>query len=302
MIQHLKHNEIDKTQWNRCVSSSPDGLIYCLSTYLDAVVPNWEGLVFNDYEAVLPLPVKRKFRIKYLVQPLCTQKFAISGPLVTRSVESKFIDALYQTYLYKNLRLQFKCQTNVLRSFAGEYVNMELGLNKPYQKLWEGFSKNHKKNIRSARNKELNLVHVHELETFNEFIQQNLKHKLSAMPQNVWDVIFCLTRNLYSNNLCDFISVQYAGTHVAMACIAHFNKRRYLLFSSANELGRKKRAVYFMLNALIEEHSGKALVLDFEGSSIPEIAYFFKGFGATETKFYGFRVSKLPWLISGNNL
>ncbi|MDR1631378.1 MAG: hypothetical protein LBR97_00560, partial [Dysgonamonadaceae bacterium] len=69
-IEWLKHEEIDFQAYNRCIESSSFGAVYAMSWYLDAVSPFWELLMAENYRYVMPLPVKRKFRIKYLMQPL----------------------------------------------------------------------------------------------------------------------------------------------------------------------------------------------------------------------------------------
>jgi hypothetical protein len=55
MIKYLKHKEINKEKWDKCISSSHNKIIYALSWYLDVVSPNWDGLIKGDYEAVMPI-------------------------------------------------------------------------------------------------------------------------------------------------------------------------------------------------------------------------------------------------------
>ena len=55
MIKHLTHNMIDKRRWDDCIAKSFNGSVYAWSWYLDIVHPNWEALIENDYERVMPL-------------------------------------------------------------------------------------------------------------------------------------------------------------------------------------------------------------------------------------------------------
>ena len=59
-IKYLSHNNIDLKKWDICIQNAYNSLIYAESWYLDIVSPNWEALVYNDYEYVMPLPLKRK--------------------------------------------------------------------------------------------------------------------------------------------------------------------------------------------------------------------------------------------------
>jgi hypothetical protein len=68
-IKHLKHPEINRQKWDACIQNACNSLVYAESWYLDIVSPNWEALICGDYEYVMPLPIKRKLGISFLVQP-----------------------------------------------------------------------------------------------------------------------------------------------------------------------------------------------------------------------------------------
>ena len=73
-IRHVKHKDINKLKWDKCIDTAPNGLIYANSFYLDIMSKGWDGLVMNDYEAVMPLTWNKKFGIFYLRQPAFTQQ------------------------------------------------------------------------------------------------------------------------------------------------------------------------------------------------------------------------------------
>ena len=80
MLRHVRHAEIDRSQWDALINQAPNGLIYALTWYLDSVSPGWEALVkevAGRYVAVLPLPVRRKYGFSYLLQPLLTQQLGL---------------------------------------------------------------------------------------------------------------------------------------------------------------------------------------------------------------------------------
>jgi len=54
------------------------------------------------------------------------------------------------------------------------------------------------------------------------------------------------------------------------------------------------RSMFLMFNELISEYAGTDKVLDFEGSEIPGVARFFKGFGAVKQHYYHLHINKLP--------
>ncbi len=62
-----------------------------------------------------------------------------------------------------------------------------------------------------------------------------------------------------------------------------------------NEEGRQKGSSHQLIDAVIKENAGKDIFLDFEGSDIPGIAFFFEGFGAQPEYYYYLRENRLPW-------
>ena len=61
-IVPIPSEKIDREKWDACVSNSHNPLIYARSFYLDHISDNWSGLVLNDYEAVMPICWRKKFR------------------------------------------------------------------------------------------------------------------------------------------------------------------------------------------------------------------------------------------------
>jgi len=49
-----------------------------------------------------------------------------------------------------------------------------------------------------------------------------------------------------------------------------------------------------LIDAFIQDHAGKNIILDFEGSDIKSLAFFYSSFGAVEEKFTAIRRNKLP--------
>jgi len=69
MIHYVKREDLMVAKYNDCIENSIQSRIYAFSWYLDIVADNWDVLVLNDYEAVMPVPFRRKFRINYVYPP-----------------------------------------------------------------------------------------------------------------------------------------------------------------------------------------------------------------------------------------
>ena len=77
MIQYLKNKEIDFKKYDACIEAAINSRIYAYSWYLNIVADNWDALVLNDYEAVMPLPWRQKYFIKYIYPPAWTQQLGV---------------------------------------------------------------------------------------------------------------------------------------------------------------------------------------------------------------------------------
>lgn len=67
------------------------------------------------------------------------------------------------------------------------------------------------------------------------------------------------------------------------------------LMPSSSQEGREVCAMHYLLDVLIRSSSGRKVILDFEGSSIPSIARFYQSFGAIDVPFYQVKRNKLPF-------
>ena len=78
----ISNEEIDRKKWDDSLLNFPCSLIYSQSFYLDAMC-KWDALVVGDYEALMPLPNRKKWKINYLYQPAFTQQLGIIGNVET---------------------------------------------------------------------------------------------------------------------------------------------------------------------------------------------------------------------------
>jgi len=77
MIHYVKREDLEVTKYNDCIENSIQSRIYAFSWYLDIVADNWDVLVEDDYTAVMPVPWKQKYFIKYVTQPFFCQQLGV---------------------------------------------------------------------------------------------------------------------------------------------------------------------------------------------------------------------------------
>ena len=92
-------------------------------------------------------------------------------------------------------------------------------------------------------------------------------------------------------------SGQCEGLQMGMATQLRYNSYPYLLFlvSCLLFLGIyivQPHARLFAISPLFREEN---ILLDFEGSDIQNLAFFYSGFGAHEEKYAGIKLNRLPF-------
>ncbi|NJN50342.1 MAG: hypothetical protein HC798_04365 [Polaribacter sp.] len=104
MIHYLKRHQIDNQKYDDCITKSLQSNIYAFSWYLDIVADNWDVLVLNNYEAVMPLPIRKKWGINYVYQPFWILELGIFSVNKTIDYQS-FIDEITKRFRFAEIRL-----------------------------------------------------------------------------------------------------------------------------------------------------------------------------------------------------
>ena len=283
MLKHLKHNEIDKQKWNNCIENSLSPFIYAFSDYLDIVSPNWEALVYDDYLAVMPLPVKKKYGFTYLMQPLFTQQLGIfSEKKIDKKTYNDFLKYIRYGYLYFALNLNFNNVEPAHYISFFKRTNLILNLNKTYNELQQNFSKNTKRNIKKSISNNL-IINKEELD--EDIISFIKKYSVSDISQNI--ALLELLLNKLSENKMLEIYTAYSNKQLqAVSVFTKFANRFTYLIPVSNAEGKNTKAMFGIINEFLTEHSSSLNVLDFEGSNIEGIKRFYEGFGAEHQDYY----------------
>lgn len=311
MIRHLSRSCINSDAWNRCISSSPNRIIYGYSWYLNAVtnLPNWcwEGLVLIDswekYIAVMPVPLRRKFGIWVVHQPLFCQFLGVFGDSITTDIVDAFARALLKRYRYGSIfQLHLPTQAGSFQAlpFTASHCRTHLlNLSVDYKTVYQNYSSDTRRHLRQAQAANWLLQESTDLgPLLSLFRQYHARH----IPGGVGDWAYPLFENLYSElQKRSLASIRYAvldGQIEAGVVFVECDERIIYLFNAASETGRQYHARTLLIDKLIQERAGcNGLMVDFESPEKKSIAQFYRGFGATESPFWAVRWTNFPWLF-----
>ena len=306
MIRYVKHRHIDRKKYDHCVRKDPAGLVYAFSWYLDLVCESWDILVLKDYSAVWPLPVRRKFGMKYFFRPYAVQQLGIFSPepLQQESLDA-FIKAMQRQCVYSDVYLnenQFP-QLQSFNNLKGHInLNLCLDLQRSYREIHHGFSQNTRRNIAKASKNKLELFEQDDPAALISIFKANRGKDLALSNEFYRNVEQVMYKCLHNGMGKVWTVYDVRNTTCAGIFVVETEKRSVLLFTCLSEEGRDLRAMHYLLNEYIIYESGKDRVLDFEGSNLKSLARFYGGFGADEKHYLRIVYNGLPlplrWLKS----
>jgi len=290
-ISYVKHADIDKEKWDECISNANNGLIYAYSYYLDAMIENWDAIVMNKYEAVMPITWNKKFGIRYLYQPAFTQQLGIFGNCsFTEDVIESFIDKALEIFSFIEISLNYK---NEFKAAFAKKVNLILPLNRPFDEIKKSFKNDLIKNIKKTTGNNLHFESTDEIEKAVLIYKSTYKSRFYTSEKS-YKRFLQLCKLLKEKRQIFVRQVNSEeGKLLATGLFMQDKKRIYNIMSTVSPEGRKLEANHFLFYKLIEEFSMQNLTLDFEGSEIPGINHFYKNFGSVEQNYFFIKINKL---------
>ncbi len=296
-IRHITGDAIDLPKWDNCIQHAPNGLIYAYSWYLNHMAKQWDGLVLNDYEAVMPLTWNRKYGISYLYQPFLTAQLGVFVHSISAEMLQSFLQAIPAKFSYWDFYLKYQ---NVfeLKSFP-LYLrkNLVLYLGNPYEELYHHYRPNIQRNIRKAEKLGCKPIVDFPVQKVIDLAIAQMKKYTTESSVNV-DRFTRLYHHLHKQQQAVTYGILSAKNEIIASCVFIFSHNRaYYILVGNHPNSRMAGASHCLIDAFIKDHAGQHLLLDFEGSDIINLAHFYQGFGAYEENYPAIRLNKLPFYV-----
>jgi hypothetical protein len=297
MINYLRHNEIDRQQWDDCIKDSPRVKPYGFSWYLDIMAPEWDALTNDEYDAVFPIPGFKKYGIQYIATPVFMQQLGAFSPDTRLQIAlNEFIDYMPDFYRLIDLCVGQRIDNDHFKVTLK--ANYELDMSKPYEKLWNGFSKHCKRNIEKASRKKPDLVSDITPDELIDLFVVNKGLEVSGIKARDYQRLNSLMNFCIKNRKGRIIGVRSLKRKLIYGVfLVEIKGTTTMLFVVNTPVSREKSTGYYVVSEIIRESAGTKTILDFAGSSIPSIASFMESFGSTNVPYYRIYRNRLPWPV-----
>ncbi|MGF2412927.1 MAG: GNAT family N-acetyltransferase [Ferruginibacter sp.] len=294
-IQYLSHEQIDKVKWDHCINNASNGLIYAYSFYLDLMAKHWDALVLNDYEAVMPLTWNKKYGICYLYQPFLTAQLGVFARQVTGEIVSSFINSIPRKFQLVEIALN---HTNLDSSQVDLQLRMNyvLDMNHPIEFLQQQYRENIKRNIKKSLQVGCTITKDFAVDKVIELALQQMKGYDKESSENV-ERFRKLYSFLYTKKMATTYGITLNGEIVASCVFFFSHQRAYYILVGNHPNGKTIGASHALIDAFIQDHAGKDMLLDFEGSDIDGIASFYQSMNPINQHYFFVKYNNLPWYI-----
>ena len=293
-IHYQPQNNIDKKKWDHCIDTSSNGLVYAYSFYLDRMSKNWDALIIDDYNIVMPLTWNRKYSIHYLYQPFFCAQLGIFGNNINAEIVSSFLEHIPSKFKYWDFYLN-RNNFFTLNDFPFyERSNYVLPLKESYEYLSGKYTQNHLRNIYKAIQQGNRLKKGIPISDVIALAQEQSK-SFSPITKKDYRNFLALFEMIKQEGMAETCGVLSKENQLLASCAWIFSHNRaYYILVGNHPAGRTSGASHLLIDQFIKEHAGEDLLLDFEGSNVRSLAFFYKSFGATLEKYPGIKFNKLP--------
>lgn len=296
-IRYLNRQQIDFKKWDSAIDQAVNKLVYAKSWYLNIVNPLWDALVMGDYDIVMPLTYRKKYGIKYLYKPFFSQ---FLGVFFKQKDDSKYVQqfiteaAKYFKLISININvenLNFKADYCILRQ------TQVLKLSAKYEILRKNYNRSNRNNVIKADKENIRIEKSKDSTVFVQMTKEMYKDRqVVGIKEQDYKDLYNIANYSVENGMGE---LHYAYINNKICASAYFLDwgNRIILQTAINDLGKNSRAIFKVLDSVIQKNAESGKLLDFAGSNIKGVAYRNIGFGAETQHYYSIHINNLPWYI-----
>lgn len=296
-IRYLKHNEIDIQRWDRCIRKSVNGTIYGYSWFLDIVSEDWDALVDERYETVMPITYKEIAGIKILIQPpYATNLGVYSVNVLEESIVDAFASKIPGNFRYIRINL------NKFNKIASQFFKVkhgcvyELDLIRPYAKITSRYSEKIKRALKEGAENRISVIGgMNSVDLISLYLKENgflwtlfFRKRIkkirmiiaAAVKYRVGKIYGAYTRE---NNLC------------AAGLFVWSHQKIFFLAFGIDKVGKKEHALEVLIDEFIKLNAEQNATLRFEYSSQSRYVQLYSGFGGKKYEFIRLRKYNFPF-------
>ena len=295
-IKYIHREHLDEEKYNQCIDSSLQSKIYAFSWYLDIVCNTWDVLVLNDYEAVMPIPWRKKYGIKYVYPPFWVLQLGVFSNEVID--ENEFLTPLFNTFKFVELRMNTHNNFELYSEFLQLKQCQKLVFNTTYSSTLSHYRKDRKKDLQKAAAADLIEKWNDHPSNLIQLFKNNIGKRTPNIKETDYENLEKLIAICIEKKIGEILSVYDKENKLVASVFLLKHKNSITKLISSTDLNyRKNGANTFLIDRVIFKYHKDFSEFNFGGSSIKSVASFSKSFGAETEKYHQLKMNKLPKVL-----
>lgn len=270
-IRLIDRAAIDEQKWQRLVENS-NVVVYNQLQYLDALAENWTAVVYGDYLGAMPIPFTIRLGVKGAYTPNFIRSLSWMG---TRPHDfSKVFNLLQREFkrglicLEENL---FSAAESRVFQIIHSLDQMQLGSQS-------------KRSVKKFEKEKLAIIPVPLAECLPMVISE-LKSKVKELKDIDFQRFTQFLEN-YHPQKCFCFGVKENDEIIAASIIIEWKDTWLYIKGGVTATGKNNGAMHAVMKFVIESSVEQGKKFSFEGSVVPSVQQFNKGFGATDVTYF----------------
>jgi lipid II:glycine glycyltransferase (peptidoglycan interpeptide bridge formation enzyme) len=242
------------------------------------------------------LPWRKKWGFYYLYQPFLTAQLGLFGKGLSADLLKYFLLTIPSKFKLWDFPLNTKNVYQISGFTLQLRTNFILPLHNSYESLYAEYRQNVKRNIKKALQYNCTITKSIDIDAVMDLAKRFTSGISNYMDD--LDRFLQLYHDLDQKKQACCYGVYSSRKELMASCVFFFSHQRaYYILVGNHPNGKTLGASHLLIDSFIKDHAGSNLILDFEGSDIPSLAFFYSSFGAIEEKYSYLKRNQLPWYI-----
>jgi hypothetical protein len=176
-------------------------------------------------------------------------------------------------------------------------TNLLLPLNKTYEELRDAYRDNTRREVAKALSLGCSCkenVPVHDI---CMIAMQQMSARKDAHRKGLNDLEKIYSKLYEKKQAVNWGLFDPAGNLIAGALFFFSHERAYYILAANKPESRQYKSAHCILDHFIRSHAGTSCTLDFEGSDLPNLSFFYRSFGALPEFYPFYRRDRLPSIL-----
>ncbi|MGJ8743604.1 hypothetical protein [Polaribacter sp.] len=296
MIKIVKRKDLNIDKYNTCIENAVQSRIFAFSWYLDIVTDHWDVLVLDNYKAVMPIPWRKKYGIKYGYPPLWLLELGLFSLDENQKI-APFLDVLFKKYRFIETRLNTSnCKENsdYFLSKQFQYLSLTVG----YDAVFKSYNRNRKRELTKAVKSDLTENWNDKPEKLISLFKTNIASRVKNISEKDYINLLELMNCCLQKRVGELLTIYDVDNKLVAAAffLKHKNEVTQLVCAS-DVKNRKNGAHTFFNDRAIYKYQSSFCIYNFGGSSMKSIANYYKSFGAKTKQYYQLKYNNLPFIL-----